>query len=1276
MPAPHSLFSLGRTELTTPDGGGVRRRKELALLAYLARRAPRPIERDRAMTLLWGDRPDAKARTSFRQAVFEIRTAIGDALVASATEVSVDPALLALDANDFEADCAAGRFRDAVARWQGSFLAGLDDLGSEDWRLWLEGERAALAVAMIRALEHLGAAAEAGGDWSAVAALAERQYELDRSDDTGRRMVSALRRAGQDSRAAAAEARLQLGGAGPAAAGPRAATRGLITPDLMGRTGALGVLRRARAEVASHTGAAAGRVIVIDGPAGMGKSRLIAEFARELAAASPGPTVLTARAFGSQRERRWSALQPLLGTAALTAKGIAAVPPEQLAQLSDVVPELRERFPRLPPAAPGADLRSTAARLLAESAAEHPLVLLVDDAPDADAESEAVLGTLARQAPPGLLLVLAGRSDGWARSALTPDLRRGGTEVQWLTLPPLTETETAGLIASTATFAPAATAALAARLHGLAAGVPGLVHSLLGQLAEARLIGPDADGAWTIRGDLDTIVLGGDADERLLGGLADLTPAARRLLDLSAILGPRIDTAILERAARLDTDTFGPALGMLLAGRHLRQPPLAPDQVEFSSEIARRAVAGALPPSARRALHREAARAYGRSADPRRRAESERHRAAAGASRFRIRVAVAVVTIALAAAAWWQFGPRPSRPVAPGTPVLLADVANQTDEPLFEGSLTVAAQVALQEARRFWVVPRWQVLEALARMNRTDTTATLRGELAREVALRENVPLIIEMDVARRADGYLVTARLIDAKLGSDAASFVARPARRDEVIDAVGEVVSRIRDRLGEARIRPDSMSRLARVTTGSLEALQQYSLGAIAWDRREFDKAAGYWRRATEIDSAFAMAYARLATFSLWLENNRPRAVTWLAAAERHAAAMTEPERLILAGVRATVAGDQFAAVTADQMLAERYPTPDNLFNLATTMFRAGRCADAVPVFHRAAALRPSASVWINLATCYQVLDSLEPALEAYRRAGTADSVILFSANINQEYGLLFLRAGRPEAAESVFRRMAARPDPSSQGRGYRSLAFLASYQGRYRDALAALEQSLSRYRSRGAPLSVFRTLLLAAQSAASLGDATASAEFLAQARTVIGTQPLEPVYLDRIAAAHLRLGDRRGAGYWERRLRREVLAGNRADSVQIRLTAARFAVAGGQAREALRLLAVGPDLAPALLGPYAIVSGKAYAALGRADSALMAWERARVWWGGGSETQDEWERLPLSMASAALVAGDTARARDLLAVLVRRWERADSAAPDVARARLLFGRLEPGH
>jgi DNA-binding SARP family transcriptional activator/tetratricopeptide (TPR) repeat protein len=93
----YRLILGGSLALFASDGRDItpKSRKCRAILAYLATHAGERIRRERLIDLLWGDRFDAQARLSLRQALFEIRRTAGEALVCSDREhVWMDPSLL------------------------------------------------------------------------------------------------------------------------------------------------------------------------------------------------------------------------------------------------------------------------------------------------------------------------------------------------------------------------------------------------------------------------------------------------------------------------------------------------------------------------------------------------------------------------------------------------------------------------------------------------------------------------------------------------------------------------------------------------------------------------------------------------------------------------------------------------------------------------------------------------------------------------------------------------------------------------------------------------------------------------------------------------------------------------------------------------------------------------------------------------------------------------------------------------------------------------------
>lgn len=137
------LVTLGAPRLDGPDAPpSSARRKQLALLTYLARQENREATRSQLADLLWEEGDRARARHSLRQAISGLRPLLGDLLQTHGQHVRLSGEL-PLDLTDLEShqpdDVTAG-----PTPTEQEFLAGFDDVGGERWRSWLRRERDAV----------------------------------------------------------------------------------------------------------------------------------------------------------------------------------------------------------------------------------------------------------------------------------------------------------------------------------------------------------------------------------------------------------------------------------------------------------------------------------------------------------------------------------------------------------------------------------------------------------------------------------------------------------------------------------------------------------------------------------------------------------------------------------------------------------------------------------------------------------------------------------------------------------------------------------------------------------------------------------------------------------------------------------------------------------------------------------------------------------------------------------------------------------------------------
>jgi TolB-like protein/Tfp pilus assembly protein PilF len=182
----YELVTLGGWELRCAEGRPValRSRKARALLAILCAQRSLRMSRVQIASLLWADRAEPQARGSLRQALAELRRALGPAgadIVRSAGEtVELDAARIASDVACFETLLAKGSrsaLERTVALYRGPFLEGFD-LREDAFDEWRMQEASRLEAQLLTGLERLASLCEADGDLEAALAYVDRLLEI------------------------------------------------------------------------------------------------------------------------------------------------------------------------------------------------------------------------------------------------------------------------------------------------------------------------------------------------------------------------------------------------------------------------------------------------------------------------------------------------------------------------------------------------------------------------------------------------------------------------------------------------------------------------------------------------------------------------------------------------------------------------------------------------------------------------------------------------------------------------------------------------------------------------------------------------------------------------------------------------------------------------------------------------------------------------------------------------------------------------------------------
>ena len=192
--------------------------------------------------------------------------------------------------------------------------------------------------------------------------------------------------------------------------------------------------------------------------------------------------------------------------------------------------------------------------------------------------------------------------------------------------------------------------------------------------------------------------------------------------------------------------------------------------------------------------------------------------------------------------------------------IVIADFQNNTGESVFDRSLNNALAVGLQQSNHVNLFPKTRVAQTLARMVREDT-GILTEALGREVALRENIGLLVVPSIDRIDETFVLALRVLDPASGDELLSLSEHAEGANGVLPALDQLARRFRRDLGESRFSISRQNmRLGAATTPSLEALEAWSEGDLHWGLRNYDLAMVLFQRAVELDSSFAMAHADL--------------------------------------------------------------------------------------------------------------------------------------------------------------------------------------------------------------------------------------------------------------------------------------------------------------------------------------------------------------------------------------------------------------------------------
>ena len=608
--------------------------------------------------------------------------------------------------------------------------------------------------------------------------------------------------------------------------------------------------------------------------------------------------------------------------------------------------------------------------------------------------------------------------------------------------------------------------------------------------------------------------------------------------------------------------------------------------------------------------------------------------------------------------------------------ILPADVENRTQDSIFDGAIDAALTAGLQQSAHVSIFPRSRVQQTLTRMRRApDGSRPVRLDetLAREVAQREGVHTVLAASVDRIDSSYVLNARLVEAATGVTIAAESRRAARRAEVIDAVDDLVRRLRHDIGESA---DVIARhdlpLPQATTRSLEALRKYAEGKAAWAAGQHTPARELYLEAIALDSDFALAHAALGFYYYW-NNDRPNGDAHYDHALRLLDRLSDLERLQVRASAESWRGNREAAIELRKALLAIYPNdPAAWGGIGYDYMRLHRPNESIAAYRKQLerdSLDPS--IYINLAISYLQLAKYDEAVRNYQRAFTLQPSLLTLENLNHEYGKALLFAGKPDAARAVYDSMLV-GSVDQRARGHRSLGLLAMIRGRYGEAIERFRDAVLLSQGPNRELTEARNRLFLASAQQEKGWRDSATAQMRSAHALFRRAYFEPMFLWFLGKALARDGQLALASEVLDTLRRRTRPDNPQDRANVLALGGEVALAQGRADSAARLLQLAYTMDSSSLVKESLATAMARAGdltlAARLYESLLA--TGESWYGAEAEQY----ALAAPLAAGALYerANDLPRARAAYEQVLTRWAQGDTDLVTMRASRAALERL----
>jgi eukaryotic-like serine/threonine-protein kinase len=425
--------------------------------------------------------------------------------------------------------------------------------------------------------------------------------------------------------------------------------------------------------------------------------------------------------------------------------------------------------------------------------------------------------------------------------------------------------------------------------------------------------------------------------------------------------------------------------------------------------------------------------------------------------------------------------------------VLIADFQNTTDDPTFGSTIVQTTKRALEGASFITAFDRTRIRSTFQVQppDNFDETA------ARQLAVKQGLGIVLAGSIAPRGNGYEIAVQATEALSGKPVAEVKQRASSKNEVLDTVTNVVTRVRTALGDETPISAQQAAMRSLSTGSLEVLSLYAAAVDAQSKGKFEEALQSFSKAVQLDPKFGLGYQGMAIMS--------RNLGRLQDAEKYAKEglqyldnMTERERFSARANYYARTGDYHQCATEYGELVKRYPVDVVAHNQrAGCLLQLRDFQGAVDDMRQIVRILPGHIVYrSNLALTLSYAGKPDEAEQELQKLTVPYPRATSALALSQ------LAQGRVNESAETFKQLTTM-DAWGAAYGTAGLGDVAVYEGRFSDAVRIFEEGAAAdlaAKNRDAAALKFAAAAYAHLSSGNKPRATAAAEKALEQSTAV--------------------------------------------------------------------------------------------------------------------------------------------------------------------------------